>query len=90
MRMAKETIKSAKGDLERKDYSWACFKAQQSGEFAIKALLRGLEAYGHSSSKLLLKISEKLDTLSIMDEAKTLDKYYTNGCPEKPRALALG
>ncbi len=77
---AKKTLDSAKGDLERGDYNWACFKAQQAAELAVKALLHGLgmPAYGHSVSKLLLNI--KLKGLFVSEEtveyAKTLDKYY--------------
>lgn len=76
--MARKTLESARGDLRRGDYNWACFKAQQSAEFAIKAILRGLglESYGHSVSALLLKLPKDLDASSIMQEAKTLDKYY--------------
>ncbi|MEM0488279.1 MAG: HEPN domain-containing protein [Candidatus Bathyarchaeia archaeon] len=76
--MAKKTLESAKGDLERGDYNWACFKAQQSAEFAVKAILHGLgmEAYGHSISALLLKLPREFNSSSIMQEAKTLDKYY--------------
>jgi len=76
--MVKKTIDSSRGDLERGDYNWACFKAQQSAEFAVKALLHGLglEAYGHSISSLLLKLPRELSPSIIMQEAKTLDKYY--------------
>lgn len=76
--MAKKTVDSAQGDLERGDYNWACFKAQQSAEFAVKALLHclGLEAYGYSVSSLLLKLPGELNSIAIMQEAKTLDKYY--------------
>lgn len=70
---------SARGDFERKEYNWACFKAHQAAEFSVKALLHGLglPAYGHSVSALLskapseLKVEEKL-----IHVAKTLDKYY--------------
>lgn len=78
MSMAKKTVESAKGDLERGDYNWACFKAQQSAEFAVKAILHGLglEAYGHSISALLLKLPREFSIADVMQEAKTLDKYY--------------
>ncbi|MEM4535841.1 MAG: HEPN domain-containing protein [Nitrososphaerota archaeon] len=64
--MVKKTIDSSRGDLERGDYNWACFKAQQSAEFAVKALLHGLglEAYGHSISSLLLKLPRELKPLN--------------------------
>ena len=77
---AKKTLDSAKGDFERGDYNWACFKAQQSAELAVKALLHGLgmPAYGHSVSKLLLNIKSKgvIVPEEILEYAKTLDKYY--------------
>ncbi|MGB9740257.1 MAG: HEPN domain-containing protein [Candidatus Bathyarchaeia archaeon] len=36
---SKEALDSARGDLERGDSNWACFKAQQAAEFVVKALL---------------------------------------------------
>jgi len=78
--MSRYTLRSASGDLERGDYSWACFKAQQAAEFAVKGLLYGIgqSAYGHSISRLLNALSEL--NLSVPDQvmmcAKMLDKYY--------------
>lgn len=40
----KRTLDSARGDLGRDDYNWACFKSQQRAEFAVKALLKGPRA----------------------------------------------
>ena len=76
--MALGTARSAEGDLERGDYNWACFKAHQSAEFAVKALLRGvgLGAYGHSVSALLAASPAELKALDVVQQAKTLDKYY--------------
>lgn len=77
---AKRTLRSAYGDLERGDYNWSCFKAQQSAGMAIKALLRGLglPSYRHSISRLLVDI--KTQGINVPDEiikcAKTLDKHY--------------
>ena len=53
---SRKTLNSALGDLERDDYNWTCFKAQQAADLAIKALLHGLglSAYGHSISRLLI------------------------------------
>jgi len=78
IRSSKEALNSARGDFERGDYNWACFKAQQSAEFAVKALLHGLglPAYGHSVSGLLTKIPRDLEYQEVIQEAKTLDKYY--------------
>lgn len=76
--MALGTVRSAEGDLERGDYNWACFKAHQSAEFAVKALLRGVGegAYGHSVSALLAAAHVGLKAQDVMQQAKTLDKYY--------------
>jgi len=77
-KMALGTIRSAEGDLERGDYNWACFKAHQSAEFAVKGLLRGLGlgAYGHSVSALLAAAPSDLKAEDVVQQAKTLDKYY--------------
>jgi len=73
-------LESAHGDLDRGDYNWACFKAQQAAEAAIKALLHGLgmPAYGHSISRLLTGIKSKEVPVpeDVIEYAKTLDKYY--------------
>lgn len=79
IRASKGTLRSARGDLQRKDYNWACFKAQQAAEFAVKALLHGLglPAYGHSISGLISTILKDLDVKQeVIQAAKTLDKYY--------------
>jgi HEPN domain-containing protein len=78
--MARRTIESAYGDLDRGDYNWACFKAQQAAEFAVKALLYGIgsPAYGHSIAKLVMIVKSIGVQVSdeILEYAKTLDKYY--------------
>ena len=80
METSKRTLSSAEGDLERGDFNWACFKAQQAGEYAVKALLHGLglPAYGHSISKILSELSaEKVSVpQEISSAALTLDKLY--------------
>ncbi|MEM2106993.1 MAG: HEPN domain-containing protein [Candidatus Bathyarchaeia archaeon] len=78
MRASKEALVSAKGDLERGDYNWTCFKAQQAAEFAARALLHGLglPAYGHSLSKLLEAAPKEFGFQQVERQAKTLDKYY--------------
>jgi HEPN domain-containing protein len=79
IRSSKEAIGSARGDLEREEYNWACFKAQQAAEFAVKAVLRGLglPAYGHSISALLARAPNDLQVNeATVEKAKTLDKYY--------------
>ncbi len=80
LRTALKNLDSARGDLERGDFNWACFKAHQAAEMALKALLHGLglPAYGHSLSKLLQRIEEA--DLKASEEnmklAKSLDKLY--------------
>lgn len=79
IKSSKGAVDSAGGDLERGDYNWACFKAQQAAEFAVKAVLHGLglPVYGHSVSALLTKAPKDLQVNEeIIQEAKTLDKYY--------------
>jgi HEPN domain-containing protein len=78
MRSSMTTLESARGDLGRGDYNWACFKAHQAAEFAVKALLHGLglPAYGHSVSGLIVKLPEGLAVRGMLQEAKALDKYY--------------
>ena len=78
--MARKTLESARGDLERGDYNWACFKAQQSAEFSLKALHHGLGllGHGHSLSRLLRELRDKgLESgEELIEHAKDLDKLY--------------
>jgi len=77
---ARRTLESARGDASRGDHNWACFKAQQAAEAAVKALLHGLglPAYGHSVSRLLREAAERGVEVGeeVMRSAKALDKYY--------------
>jgi len=43
-------LRSIDADMSASNYSWACFKAQQTAELALKALLRamGKPAFGHN------------------------------------------
>jgi len=54
MRSAEATLSSARRDAEGGDYGWACFKAHQAAEKALKALLwgSGNPTYGHSLKRL--------------------------------------
>ncbi|MEM1538377.1 MAG: HEPN domain-containing protein [Candidatus Nezhaarchaeales archaeon] len=76
----RRNVSSAREDLGRGDYSWACFKAQQAAEVAVKALLHGLglPAYGHSISRLLKGLEAKGVKIDddLMYSAKSLDKLY--------------
>ncbi len=76
---AKNTLESAKSDVENKFFNWACFKCQQSAEFSIKGFLygKGLTPFGHSLTKLI-KMVENLgiDISSIVGFCKKLDHFY--------------
>lgn len=79
IKQAEQTLKSAERDKNAKDYSWACFKAHQSAEFAIKGLLYGfgIMAYGHSLKKLLETLSQRIEVPeAIVRKAKILDRHY--------------
>ena len=75
MKNAKTTLISAENDNSSKFYNWACFKAQQASEYAIKAYLRGTgkASFGHSVSLLLKDLNFDRN---LIDLAKKIDKYY--------------
>ncbi len=77
MNMAKKTLESARKDLEGTFYNWACFKAQQAAEFAVKAFLWGIGTpkYGHAISKLIGGVDDVPE--DIIEAGKRLDKFYT-------------
>lgn len=89
---AEDALRSAQNDAKSGDYNWCCFKCQQSGEYALKALLRGYgqPAYGHS----ILKLTENLEELAMLNikelraAARCLDRHYI---PSRyPNAYAAG
>ncbi len=79
-RQARHTLKSARSDKEEGDYDWACFKAQQAVELALKGLIRaaGKMAVGYS----LLRLLDELRSLHIPISkeveqcCRELDKVY--------------
>jgi len=81
MLSARRTLESARRDAGAGDYNWACFKAHQAAEKALKALLWGLgePAVGHS----LVVLVERLAQLSlpvsdrVRELAARLSKLYT-------------
>ncbi len=75
MKNARTTLKSAINDMNSEFYNWACFKAQQSSEYAVKAYLRGIGSniFGHSISLLLKDVEFDENTINM---AKIVDKYY--------------
>ncbi|MEM1659410.1 MAG: HEPN domain-containing protein [Candidatus Jordarchaeales archaeon] len=77
-RWIRSALSSARGDLEKGDYNWACFKAQQAAEFVVRGLFHGLgfPAYGRSVSKLFECLPESLSAECPIWEARVLDRYY--------------
>ncbi len=76
---AKHTLGSAERDTAEGDFDWACFKAQQAGEYALKALLRGFgkPAYGHSLTRLLGQLGEAgLEPDGVASAGQLLDRHY--------------
>ena len=79
---ARRTLESARRDAEHGDYNWACFKAHQAAEKALKALLwgAGKPRTGHSLPKLLDNIREELGIEApkeIQEACIRLNKLYT-------------
>lgn len=80
-KQAEHNLKSAKSDAEDESFDWACFKAQQASEMAVKGLiaslgkivkghsiydlLKTLETYGFEITKELLRCARKLDKFYI-------------------------
>jgi len=87
MESAKRTLASARHDLTASSYNWACFKAHQAAEKAVKAVLWGLgyPRIGHSLN-MLLRHAEALGIdvpRDVSGAALRLDKYYTiTRCPD--------
>ncbi|AAL64432.1 conserved hypothetical protein [Pyrobaculum aerophilum str. IM2] len=77
--MAERTLSSARLDASHGEYNWACFKAHQAAEFALKALLYGVgrPARGHSLTHLLGEVA-KFATVSeeVAELCRLLDKFY--------------
>jgi HEPN domain-containing protein len=91
LEQARHTLNSARRDLEARDYAWACFKAQQAGEYAVKGVLRGAGRLGagHSILKLLRELEETGMSVSDMSaHARTLDRHYIP--PRYPDAYPAG
>ena len=77
---ALKTLESARVDHAHGFYSWACFKAQQAAEKAVKALLWGLgfPRTGHSLSLLISKLEEIMGNIPkpVVEKCMRLNKYY--------------
>ena len=89
---ADHTLASARRDLEHGDFVWACFKAQQAAEYAVKGLARalGIPAFGHAVSRLLKDLAR--EGLPVppqqMARARLLDRHYIP--PRYPDAYTEG
>lgn len=92
IRQAKHTLESSLRDLRDGDFDWACFKAHQAAEYALKALLRGLgrPAFGHSILSLMNEVKNEglsVDS-SLYRAARMLDRHYM--APRYPNQWAEG
>lgn len=76
-RQAEHTLTSAHGDAAQRAFDWACFKAHQAAELAVKGFVRATKHYatGHSVVKLLGAIDGG-PAEALMDCARALDKIY--------------
>lgn len=76
-RQAWHSLDSARRDQAGGDHDWACFKAQQAAELALKGYLRATREYatGHSVMKLLGQIQCEVPP-ALLDCARELDKVY--------------
>jgi HEPN domain-containing protein len=91
-KQAEHNLKSAKSDAKDGSFDWACFKAQQAAEMAIKALIVsfGKIVKGHSIFDLLktLEMFGLVLTEELLRCARKLDKFYI---PTRyPDAIGLG
>ena len=80
LKQAEHNLQSAERDCREGDFSWAAFKAQQAGELALKALLKGLGrlAMGHSATLLLTEIADAgIEVGPHLEEcARALERHY--------------
>lgn len=77
---ARHTWESAARDRDEGDHDWACFKAQQAAELALKAVLRALgrRVTGHSLLDLLERLRREGVPLDPVLEpaARNLEFHY--------------
>jgi len=86
------TLRLIKADIDVEGYDWACFKAQQAAESALKATLRsvGHYAFGHNLLALFRDVKEicKIDDEELEECIAYLDKLYLP--PRYPDAFPEG
>lgn len=92
MKQAEHTLASARRDLRDGDFDWACFKAHQAAEYAIKAFLRALgrEAFGRSAQRLVREAAGLGVEVApeLVNAARRLDRHYL--APRYPNQWAEG
>ena len=80
IKQAKNTLNGAEKDLNTNQFNWACFKAHQATEFALKAIQYGFgnTPFGHSLRNLGLKLSQikNIDISNIYNCLLILDRHY--------------
>ncbi len=89
VKQALYTLDSGRVDASTGFHAWACFKAHQAAEYALKALLRaaGLESFGHDLLDLWRKAVKLCPGLETVYECITLlNKMYIP--PRYPDAWA--
>lgn len=80
LKQAENSLESADVDKDNSYFNWACFKAQQAAEYALKGLLRafGKVAVGHSCYKLINQLKDLGVKVPrrINDRCRFLDRHY--------------
>ncbi|MGQ9719681.1 MAG: HEPN domain-containing protein [Nitrososphaerales archaeon] len=79
MKQAEYTMDSAREDMVNLRFSWACFKAQQSAEYALKGLLYGIGSIpvGHSLIRLVGRLKRRgVDISEALRHSRLLDRHY--------------
>ncbi|MHB1709397.1 MAG: HEPN domain-containing protein [Thermoplasmataceae archaeon] len=85
------TFSAIDTDIVNRNYDWACFKAQQSAEMSIKAVLKamGIFAFGHGLLKLYNDCEQRIGKNDkVKDSISYLDKMYMS--PRYPDAFSEG
>lgn len=92
MRQAEHTLASIEADMSFGAYSWACFKAQQAAEYALKSILKaiGKPAFGHNLVEFLNELANICGGVGaeLRFCVGYLDKMYVT--PRYPDALIEG
>lgn len=81
MRQAEHTLGSAERDAREGDFAWACFKAEQAAQFALKGLLAawGVPAFGHSLTRLARRLEEAAKVAippEVGEALRELERHY--------------